>query len=241
MSRRPGRAPPGRAWRPAGPTSGRRRRRSAPARAPRSASAASSSASTARSCPIAAEAATPCPTTSPTTSATLPSASGIASNQSPPAACSCPATRYRAAIVARGSTGRAVGSRASCISATILRTPPPTSSPPGHLPRCAAPNGSRLAAIPAAGSRRAGESGFQDVRNRACGAEGRRYEDSRGKGTVVSASDKAKNKAQETKGKAKETAGKAVGNERLEAEGVADQARPTSSRPARRSRTQARA
>jgi len=43
------------------------------------------------------------------------------------------------------------------------------------------------------------------------------------KGTVVSASDKAKNKVQETKGKAKETAGKAVGNERLEAEGVADQ------------------
>ena len=39
----------------------------------------------------------------------------------------------------------------------------------------------------------------------------------------MSASDKAKNKIQETKGKAKETAGKAVGNERLEAEGVADQ------------------
>ena len=43
------------------------------------------------------------------------------------------------------------------------------------------------------------------------------------KGTVVSTSDKAKNKVQETKGKAKEAAGKAVGNERLEAEGVADQ------------------
>ena len=43
------------------------------------------------------------------------------------------------------------------------------------------------------------------------------------KGTVVSTSDKAKNKVQETKGKAKETAGRAVGNERLEAEGVADQ------------------
>jgi uncharacterized protein YjbJ (UPF0337 family) len=40
----------------------------------------------------------------------------------------------------------------------------------------------------------------------------------------VSATDKAKNKAQEIKGKAKETVGKAVGNERLEAEGVADQA-----------------
>jgi uncharacterized protein YjbJ (UPF0337 family) len=43
------------------------------------------------------------------------------------------------------------------------------------------------------------------------------------KGTVVSTSDKATNKVQETKGKAKETAGKTVGNERLEAEGVADQ------------------
>jgi uncharacterized protein YjbJ (UPF0337 family) len=39
----------------------------------------------------------------------------------------------------------------------------------------------------------------------------------------VSATDKAKNKAQDIKGKAKETTGKAVGNERLEAEGVADQ------------------
>ena len=53
--------------------------------------------------------------------------------------------------------------------------------------------------------------------------------------------DKAKNKAQEVKGKAKETIGKAVGNERLEAEGVADQTRATSSRPARRSRTRAKA
>jgi uncharacterized protein YjbJ (UPF0337 family) len=43
------------------------------------------------------------------------------------------------------------------------------------------------------------------------------------KGTVVSTSDKAKNKVQETKGKVKETAGQAVGNERLEAEGAADQ------------------
>ena len=40
----------------------------------------------------------------------------------------------------------------------------------------------------------------------------------------MSATDKAKNKAQELKGKAKEAAGKTVGNERLEAEGVADQA-----------------
>ena len=39
----------------------------------------------------------------------------------------------------------------------------------------------------------------------------------------MSATDKAKNKAQDIKGKAKETTGKAVGNERLEAEGVADQ------------------
>ena len=39
----------------------------------------------------------------------------------------------------------------------------------------------------------------------------------------MSATDKAKNKAQEVKGKAKEAAGKAVGNERLEAEGKADQ------------------
>ena len=39
----------------------------------------------------------------------------------------------------------------------------------------------------------------------------------------MSTSDKAKNKAQEAKGKVKEKTGKAVGNERLEAEGVADQ------------------
>ena len=43
------------------------------------------------------------------------------------------------------------------------------------------------------------------------------------KGTVVSNSDKANNKAEETKGKVKEAAGRAVGNERLEAEGKADQ------------------
>ena len=39
----------------------------------------------------------------------------------------------------------------------------------------------------------------------------------------MSDTDKAKNKAQELKGKAKEAAGKTVGNERLEAEGKADQ------------------
>jgi uncharacterized protein YjbJ (UPF0337 family) len=39
----------------------------------------------------------------------------------------------------------------------------------------------------------------------------------------VSATDKARDKAQEAKGKVKETIGKAVGNERLEAEGKADQ------------------
>jgi uncharacterized protein YjbJ (UPF0337 family) len=49
------------------------------------------------------------------------------------------------------------------------------------------------------------------------------YEKTTREGTVVSATDKAKNKAQEVKGKAKEAAGKTVGNERLEAEGVADQ------------------
>jgi len=40
----------------------------------------------------------------------------------------------------------------------------------------------------------------------------------------VSDTDKTKNKAQETKGKVKEGIGKAVGNERLEDEGKADQA-----------------
>jgi uncharacterized protein YjbJ (UPF0337 family) len=39
----------------------------------------------------------------------------------------------------------------------------------------------------------------------------------------VSASDKVNNKAEELKGKVKEGTGKAVGNERLEAEGAADQ------------------
>ncbi|MFF1905918.1 CsbD family protein [Kitasatospora sp. NPDC058218] len=39
----------------------------------------------------------------------------------------------------------------------------------------------------------------------------------------MSAEDKAKNIAEKAKGKAKEAAGKAVGNERLTAEGKADQ------------------
>jgi uncharacterized protein YjbJ (UPF0337 family) len=39
----------------------------------------------------------------------------------------------------------------------------------------------------------------------------------------MSTADKANNKAEEVKGKVKETAGRAVGNERLEAEGAADQ------------------
>jgi uncharacterized protein YjbJ (UPF0337 family) len=39
----------------------------------------------------------------------------------------------------------------------------------------------------------------------------------------MSASDKVSNKAEELKGKIKETTGKATGNERLEAEGAADQ------------------
>ena len=41
----------------------------------------------------------------------------------------------------------------------------------------------------------------------------------------MSTSGKARNKAQELKDKAKEKAGQAVGNERLEAEGVAGQAK----------------
>ena len=45
----------------------------------------------------------------------------------------------------------------------------------------------------------------------------------RWKGTAVSTADKANNKAEEVKGKVKETTGRAVGNERLEAEGAADQ------------------
>ncbi|MGD0605365.1 MAG: CsbD family protein [Streptosporangiaceae bacterium] len=39
----------------------------------------------------------------------------------------------------------------------------------------------------------------------------------------MSTEDKANNKVEEVKGKAKETTGRAVGNERLEAEGSADQ------------------
>lgn len=54
-------------------------------------------------------------------------------------------------------------------------------------------------------------------------AEGGGYDGSTRKEAVVSAENKADNKAQEVKGKVKETAGKTVGNERLEAEGVADQ------------------
>jgi uncharacterized protein YjbJ (UPF0337 family) len=41
----------------------------------------------------------------------------------------------------------------------------------------------------------------------------------------MSAKDKAKNKAQELKGQAKKQAGKATGDEHLEAEGEADQAK----------------
>jgi uncharacterized protein YjbJ (UPF0337 family) len=41
----------------------------------------------------------------------------------------------------------------------------------------------------------------------------------------MSAANKADNTADKVKGKAKETAGRAVGNERLEAEGRADQAK----------------
>jgi len=39
----------------------------------------------------------------------------------------------------------------------------------------------------------------------------------------MSTADKANNKAEQFKGKVKETTGRAVGNERLEAEGAADQ------------------
>jgi uncharacterized protein YjbJ (UPF0337 family) len=41
----------------------------------------------------------------------------------------------------------------------------------------------------------------------------------------MSAKDKAKNKAQELKGRAKKQVGRATGDERLEAEGQADQAK----------------
>jgi uncharacterized protein YjbJ (UPF0337 family) len=41
----------------------------------------------------------------------------------------------------------------------------------------------------------------------------------------MSASDKIKNSAEDLKGKTEETAGKATGNERLEAEGKADQSK----------------
>jgi uncharacterized protein YjbJ (UPF0337 family) len=49
------------------------------------------------------------------------------------------------------------------------------------------------------------------------------HERSLRKGTVVSTADKANNKAEEVKGKLKKTTGHAVGNERLEAEGTADE------------------
>ena len=47
----------------------------------------------------------------------------MASNQSPQATCSCPATRYRAAILARGRTNSAVGGSASYSTATIPGSP----------------------------------------------------------------------------------------------------------------------
>jgi hypothetical protein len=58
--------------------------------------------------------------------------------------------------------------------------------------------------------------------------------DGRGRG---SARNKARNKSQALKGQAKEAAGRATDNPRLEAEGRADQTRPTSCTPLRRSRT----
>jgi uncharacterized protein YjbJ (UPF0337 family) len=45
------------------------------------------------------------------------------------------------------------------------------------------------------------------------------------KGEIMSGSDKIDNKAEELGGKLKETAGKATGDEQLEAEGHADQAK----------------
>jgi uncharacterized protein YjbJ (UPF0337 family) len=41
----------------------------------------------------------------------------------------------------------------------------------------------------------------------------------------MSATDKARNKAEEIKGKTKKTAGKAVGNDKLQAKGKAEQAK----------------
>ena len=60
--------------------------------------------------------------------------------------------------------------------------------------------------------------------NAVCWAEGAGHNlSSMERNGAVSAADKANNKAEEVKGKIKETTGKAVGNERLEAEGAADQ------------------
>ena len=56
----------------------------------------------------------------------------------------------------------------------------------------------------------------------------------------MATTDKAKNTAQQAKGKLKETVGKVSGNDKLRAEGKADQVRATSSRPARSSRTRSR-
>ena len=53
----------------------------------------------------------------------------------------------------------------------------------------------------------------------------------------MGAVDKSKNTAQRAKGKVKETAGKATGNERLRRQGKLTRRKPSSSRPARRSRT----
>ena len=83
---------------------------------------ASWSPSTARILPIAATALTPHPATSPTARATVPSVSGIASNQPPPAASLSLAAWYLAAILARGSTGKDDGSSARCSSAMIVGT-----------------------------------------------------------------------------------------------------------------------
>jgi uncharacterized protein YjbJ (UPF0337 family) len=56
----------------------------------------------------------------------------------------------------------------------------------------------------------------------------------------MSAEDNVKNTAETAKGKAKEGVGKATGNESLDAEGHADQAKGTSSRPVKKSRTSSR-
>ena len=53
----------------------------------------------------------------------------------------------------------------------------------------------------------------------------------------MGAVDKSKNAAQRAKGKVKETAGKATGNERLRRHEKLTRPKPSSSKPARRSRT----